>query len=133
MCPTSVTRAFAECLGIVHQAQPVADDEHSNDVLIELLSIAFDSRYYSTGQGRRKLKVLEAELQKLTIIRHPNLLAVLAVKLILPNSNSQPKLLILHERRPSVTLQDVLEDSDWLRESRATACVFFLVIDVVAD
>ena len=47
---------------------------------------------------------------------------MLASKLVLPNTNSPPKLYILHERRPAVTLQDVLEDTASLREDRATVC-----------
>lgn len=70
--------------------------------------------------GRKKLKQLQNEIQRLTTIRNPNLLEVLAVKLTTPSATAPPKLLILSEQRPLVTLQDVLEDSDSLREERAT-------------
>ncbi|KAL6299472.1 kinase-like domain-containing protein [Sparassis latifolia] len=117
----SVVKLFhsrQECLGTMYQADPVCEDEHET-VPLELLSIAFVSSYYSTPQGRKKLKQLESEIQRLTSLRHQNLLAVLAVKLTTPTSNGSPRLIILTEQRPPVTLQDVLEDCDWLREDRA--------------
>ncbi|TFK91310.1 Serine/threonine-protein kinase [Polyporus arcularius HHB13444] len=107
-----------ECLGTVYQADPVCD-EPLTSLPMELLSITFVSHYYSTHQGLKKLKQVESELQRLTSIRHPNLLSVLAAKLTTPSTNSSPRLLILTEQRPSVTLQDVLEDTDHLREERA--------------
>ena len=70
--------------------------------------------------GVKKLKQVETELQRLTSIRHPNLLSILAAKLKTPSANSPPRLLVLTEQRPSVTLYDVLEDTDHLRETRAT-------------
>lgn len=87
---------------------------------MELLAVVFESRYYSTAQGRKKLKALEAELHKLCSVRHTNLLATLGVKLVLPNNSASPRLLILSERRPALTLHDVLEDSNYLREDRAS-------------
>ncbi|KAI0954220.1 hypothetical protein AcV7_007513 [Taiwanofungus camphoratus] len=108
-----------DCLGTMYQAEPGSEHGHAT-VPLELLSITFVSSYYSTTQGRKKLKQLESEIQRLTRIRHPNLLAVLAVKLTTPKSNDSPHLLVLTEQRPAVTLQDVLEDCDWLREDRAS-------------
>lgn len=87
---------------------------------LELLVVEFNSRYYSTAHGRKKLKSLADDLRRLARVRHTNLLAVLASKLSLPNTSSAPKLFVLHERRPSLTLQDVLEDSESLREDRAS-------------
>lgn len=108
----------AECLGTVYLAEPVTD-EQSTSLPLEMLSITFLSHYYSTNQGLKKLRQVESELQRLSQIRHSNLLAVLAAKLKAPNANSSPRLIILTEQRPSVTLHDVLEDSDHLRENRA--------------
>lgn len=52
-------------------------------------------------------------------VHHPNLLSVLAVKLNFPHLGC-PRLAILSEQRPALTLQDVLEDCDSLREDRAS-------------
>ncbi|THH00815.1 hypothetical protein EW026_g1755 [Hermanssonia centrifuga] len=108
-----------ECLGTVWQAEPVSEDARTA-IRLELLVVSFDSRYYSTTQGRKKLKSLESEIRRLTSIRHANLLAVLAVRLILPNNSDFPRLLVLCERRPAVTLRDMLDDCDSLREDRAS-------------
>ena len=67
---------------------------------------------------------METELQRLVGIRHQNLLATLAAKLTTPSANSSPRLIILMERRPSMTLYDLLEDSDGIREERATVGSF---------
>ncbi|KAL4251194.1 non-specific serine/threonine protein kinase [Abortiporus biennis] len=107
-----------EFLGTVWQAEPLVE-ENSVPFSLELLNIAFEARYYSTSQGRKKLRQMESEIQRLTHIRHINVLAVLAVKLVIPHSSGPPRLVILCEARPSVTLQDVLEDCDCLREDRA--------------
>lgn len=69
--------------------------------------------------GKKKLAQLEAEIQRLMNVQHPNLLSVLAVKLSSPQF-SPPRLTILSEQRPALTLQDVLEDCDSLREGRAS-------------
>lgn len=108
---------FTECLGTVWQAEPIHPSD--NPLQLELIVVEFGTRYYSTTHGRKKLKSLADDLRRLSTVRHTNLLAVLASKLSLPNTNSHPKLYILHERRPSLTLYDVLEDSDSLREDRA--------------
>jgi len=53
-------------------------------------------------------------------IRHDNLLSVFAVKLSSTYSERDyPRLSILLEQRPSLSLYDVLEDCDFLREDRA--------------
>lgn len=70
--------------------------------------------------GLKKLKELEGEIRRITTIRHVNLLAVLGAKLIIPRAPDNPRLVILTEQRPSVTLHDVLEDTDHLREDRTT-------------
>ncbi|KAH9923827.1 uncharacterized protein B0H18DRAFT_1013542 [Fomitopsis serialis] len=110
-----------ECLGTMYQADPVCEDDDQKKTLpLELLSITFHAQYYTTTQGRKKLKQLESEIQRLTLIRHANVLTTLAVKLTSPTSSGSPRLIILTEQRPAVTLKDVLEDCDWLREDRAS-------------
>jgi translation initiation factor 2-alpha kinase 4 len=53
-------------------------------------------------------------------IRHDNLLSVFAVKLSSAYSDHDyPRLSILLEQRPPLSLHDVLEDCDFLREDRA--------------
>ncbi|PCH37122.1 Serine/threonine-protein kinase [Wolfiporia cocos MD-104 SS10] len=112
-----------ECLGTMYQADPITEVDHDT-VPLELLSITFHARYYTTTQGRKKLRTLESEILRLTSLRHTNLLAVVAVKLVTPTSSGSPRLLILTEQRPFVTLQDVLEDCDSLREERASNYLF---------
>lgn len=74
-------------------------------------------------EGRKKLKQAEAEINRLSNVVHPNLLRVLAVKLSMPhgdgNSPDSGKLVVLSEERPRLSLEDVLEDSESLREGRA--------------
>lgn len=56
-------------------------------------------------------------------IRHDNLLSVFAVKLSSAYSeHDYPRLSVLLEQRPSLSLHDVLEDCDFLREDRALVC-----------
>lgn len=115
-------------------ADPVCDDIHTS-LPLELYTVTFDSSYYTTTQGRKKLNTLQEEIQRLTSIRHPNLLGVFAVKLVnmhpsSPNPNTPispagggsnpPQLMILTERMPGLTLQDVLDDCASLREDRAS-------------
>ncbi|KAI0746241.1 Serine/threonine-protein kinase [Daedaleopsis nitida] len=108
-----------ECLGTVHQADPVCDEPLSC-LPLEMLSITFLSDYYATNQGLKKLRQVESELQRLTSMHHPNLLAILAAKLKTPHANAPPRLLVLTEQRPSVTLYDILQDTERVREDRAT-------------
>ncbi len=86
---------------------------------LELHVVAFDSPYYKSSQGRKKLKQLEEEISRLITVRHDNVLRVLAVKLHTPHSSAPPQLIVLSEQTPSLTLRDMLEDSDTLREERA--------------
>jgi translation initiation factor 2-alpha kinase 4 len=73
--------------------------------------------------GKNKLKQIEEELKKLMKMRHDNLLSVFAVKLSSAYSeHDYPRLSILLEQRPSLSLRDVLEDCDFLREDRALVC-----------
>ncbi|KAJ3481924.1 hypothetical protein NLI96_g7338 [Meripilus lineatus] len=84
--------------------------------IIEGVEIPFHLELLS----RKKLKQVETELERLLQIRHNNIVVVLAVKLVMPHSSGPPRLVILTEARPSPTLQDVLDDCDYLREDRAT-------------
>lgn len=156
-----------EALGMVYMADPICDDINTS-LPLELYAITFDSPYYTTTQGRKKLTHLQEEIQRLTNIRHPNLLSVFAVKLVHPHTSSfsgarisaavggspssslvggsslgvglglglglgqgrpsspvvytgnAPQLMILTERMPGLTLWDVLEDCDTVREERAS-------------
>ncbi|KAF8124132.1 kinase-like domain-containing protein [Boletus edulis] len=106
-----------ERLGVTYLADPLCDDVHAT-LPLEVHTIEFSSDYYVSSQGKRKLAQLEAEIQRLMKVHHPNLLSVLAVKLLFPHIGP-PRLAILSEQRPALTLQDVLEDCDSLREDRA--------------
>lgn len=105
-------------LGTVYLADPVCDDDIT--LPLELTVITFSSHYYTTTQGRKKLKQVEAEIQQLIPLRHANLTSIFAVKLSLPHSSGSPKLVILAEQFPALTLHDVLQDSEGLKEERAS-------------
>ncbi|KAH7905298.1 kinase-like domain-containing protein [Hygrophoropsis aurantiaca] len=107
-----------ECLGTTYLADPLCDDVRAT-LPLEVHTIHFQSEYYTSNQGKKKLKQLEAEIERLITVRHPNLLSVFAVKLSLPHAGP-PRLSILLEQRPALTLQDVLEDCECLREERAS-------------
>ncbi|KAG8220630.1 kinase-like domain-containing protein [Butyriboletus roseoflavus] len=111
-------RPHKECLGVTYLAEPLCDDVHAT-LPLEVHTIEFNSEYYISFQGRRKLSQLEAEVQRLMNVHHPNLLTVLAVKLSFPHLGP-PRLTILSEQRPALTLQDLLEDCDSLREDRVS-------------
>lgn len=52
-------------------------------------------------------------------LSHPNLLQILAVKVAVMTPDEPLRLVVLTEQRPPVSLEDVLEDCDNLREDRA--------------
>nr|GAT55219.1 predicted protein [Mycena chlorophos] len=117
----SVVRIFhprAERLGTTFTADPVCDDVHTS-LPLSVYVVAFTSHYYITTQGKKKLKQVEADIQKLISIAHPNLLRVYAVKLTFPHTSGPPRLVVLHEAPPALTLRDVLEDCDSIKEERA--------------
>ncbi len=87
---------------------------------MELYAISFASHYYTTTQGRKKLTQVEQEIKHLINTRHPKLQAVFAVKLILPRGSDAPRLMVLNEQPPTLTLHDVLEECECFREDRAT-------------
>jgi translation initiation factor 2-alpha kinase 4 len=91
---------------------------------LELYVVTFESQYYTTSQGRKKLKQVEQEIQRLSTVRHTKLLSVYAVKLHIPHSSGPPQLMVLSEQLPLLTLYDVLEDSECLRGDRVTVCSF---------
>ncbi|KDQ25175.1 hypothetical protein PLEOSDRAFT_1066383 [Pleurotus ostreatus PC15] len=109
-----------EGLGTAYLADPVCDDINVT-LPLEVLVYTFESSYYSSNQGKRKLKQVESDIRRLSAIRHPNLLSVLAVKLHLSHSQGPSQLVILTEQRPALSLQDILEDCQSLREERASA------------
>ena len=114
-------------LGIVYTADPIVDDIVSISPL-ELYVVTFESQYYTTTQGRKKLKQVEEEIQRLSTVRHPKVISVYAVKLYIPHSSGPPQLMVLSEQLPALTLHDVLEDSESLREDRVSACFHFFVL-----
>ncbi|KAG2093756.1 uncharacterized protein F5147DRAFT_779275 [Suillus discolor] len=106
-----------ECLGITYIADPLCDDVNAT-LLLEVHTIGFNSDYYTTTQGKKKLLAAEAEIQKPINIQHPDLLMTLAVKINFSYSGAPPRLTILSQQSPVLTLQDVLEDCERLREDR---------------
>ena len=70
--------------------------------------------------GWKKLKQVKAEIKRLMTVRHQNLISVFAIKLNIPHSSRPPQVMVLSERSPALTLHDVLQDCDSLREERAS-------------
>ncbi|KAI0266451.1 kinase-like domain-containing protein [Gloeopeniophorella convolvens] len=110
----------SDCLGTVYQAEPICDDVTAT-LPLEVHLITFDTQYYATHQGRKKLKFVQEEIQRLMAVRHINVVGLHAVKLTLSSSSSASQLAVLMDQKPQLTLQDILEDSDTLREERATS------------
>jgi translation initiation factor 2-alpha kinase 4 len=122
-----------EGLGMTYLADPICDDINTS-LPLELHTITFNSPYYLTTQGRRKLNGSLEEMERLTRARHSNLVSVFAVKVVFHSAAPvgvdlggvgggippPPQLMILTERMPGLTLQDVLEDCAALREERAS-------------
>ncbi|KAF8170288.1 kinase-like domain-containing protein [Mycena galopus ATCC 62051] len=108
-----------ERLGTCYTAEPICDDVNAS-LPLQLYIVTFASHYYITSQGKKKLKQVENEIRRLISICHPNLLRVFAVKLTFPHTSGSPRLAVLHESAPGLTLRDVLEDCDSIKESRAS-------------
>ncbi|KAJ7220218.1 kinase-like domain-containing protein [Mycena pura] len=106
-----------ERLGTSYTADPICDDVNTS-LPLRLYVVTFASHYYITSQGKKKLKQVEAETRRLIAICHPNVLRIYAVKLTFPHTGS-PRLVVLHEAPPGMTLRDVLEDCDSIKEERA--------------
>jgi len=107
-------------LGIVYQAEPICDDIAAT-LPLEVHLVTFDSHYYTTHQGRKKLKLVQEDVQRLIGVQHGNVIRLYAVKLTLPHSSGAPQLAVLMEQRPQLTLHDLLEDCETLREERASS------------
>ncbi|KAL0961127.1 hypothetical protein HGRIS_006101 [Hohenbuehelia grisea] len=108
-----------EGLGTVYLAEPVCDDINTT-LPLELLVYTFESPYYTTPAGRNKLEQVEKEARRLSERRDSHLLSVLAVKFHKPHAAGATQLIILTEQRPALSLQDVLEDCQCLRDDRAS-------------
>jgi eukaryotic translation initiation factor 2-alpha kinase 4 len=66
---------------------------------------------------------VQEEVQRLIGVRHENVIRVYAVRLTLPQSSGAPQLAVLMEQKPQLTLHDLLEDCETLREERASVSV----------
>jgi eukaryotic translation initiation factor 2-alpha kinase 4 len=108
-----------EGLGTTYLAEPISDETRAN-FLLEVHIVDFETSYYSTSPGRKKLRNLVEEIKRLIRFDHPNVLRVYACKLTMPNAAAPTRLAVLSEQRPSLSLVDVLEDSDTLKEEKAT-------------
>ncbi|KAK0477848.1 kinase-like domain-containing protein [Armillaria novae-zelandiae] len=106
-------------LGTIYGADPVCDDVNAT-LPLELHVITFGSHYYMTSQGRKKVKQVEEEITRLKSVHHPNVVRVLAVKLKAPHSSGALQLVILSEQSPALSLRDVLDDCDSLRDDRVS-------------
>lgn len=89
-------------------------------VPLELHVVTFTSKSYNEQQGRKKLRQVESEIQTLIKIKDKNLLRVYAVNLSTPKSNEPTRLSILLEKKPSLSLEELLRDCERLREERVS-------------
>jgi len=64
---------------------------------LELFVVTFESHYYSTNEGKKKLHQVEQEIRNLINVRHSKLLSIYAVKPIFP-LNGSPILMVLTEK-----------------------------------
>ncbi|EIN05395.1 Serine/threonine-protein kinase [Punctularia strigosozonata HHB-11173 SS5] len=108
-----------EGLGTTYFAEPVCDEATAN-VLLEVHIVNFESSYYSTSPGRKKLRNLVDEIKRLIRFEHPHVQRVYACKLTMPNAAMASRLAVLSEKRPNMSLLDVLGDNDTLKEEKAT-------------
>lgn len=115
-------RGTADYLGTVYQAEPICDDIAAT-LPLEVHLVTFHSHYYTTHQGRKKLKLVQEDVQRLIGVQHANVIRLYAVKLTLPHSSGPPQLAVLMEQKPQLTLHDLLEDCETLREERASVRV----------
>ncbi|KLO11482.1 hypothetical protein SCHPADRAFT_831061 [Schizopora paradoxa] len=110
-----------DCLGTTYNAEPIFEDVVPGDsVLLELHVISFESSYYKSDQGEKKLKQVDNELKKLVKITDKNVIKTYAAQLSFPESSDPLRLLILREQKPALTLHDILTDCDTLREERVS-------------
>lgn len=121
-------------------SSPIVHTTSSTTAPLEQLTITFTSPYYLTPQGLKKLQILEAELIRLARVRHASLCALLAIKLGVPQAtwgsyprlqdldsgrgrnksgDVSPRLVLLMEGRPRITLEDVMEECERMKEERA--------------
>jgi translation initiation factor 2-alpha kinase 4 len=116
------SKRTTDYLGTVYQAEPICDDIAAT-LPLEVHLVTFDSHYYTTHQGRKKLKLVQEDVQRLIGVEHINVIRLYAVKLTLPHSSGAPQLAVLMEQKPQLTLHDLLEDCETLREERASVRV----------
>ncbi|KAJ7668466.1 kinase-like domain-containing protein [Mycena polygramma] len=109
----------SERLGMCYTADPICDDVTAS-LPLQVFVVTFASPYYITSQGKKKLKQVETEIRRLIAICHPNVLRIFAVKLTFPHTSGSPRLVVLHESVPRLSLRDVLEDCDCIKEGRAS-------------
>ncbi|EJC97866.1 uncharacterized protein FOMMEDRAFT_143407 [Fomitiporia mediterranea MF3/22] len=110
-----------ECLGTTYDAEPVCDEPHPA-ITLELHVIVFESSYYKTHPGRKKIDQVENEARRLTrLASYDHVQRVLAVQSNGTRTSQPTRISILVEKKPSLTLKDVLLECDGLREERITS------------
>ncbi|KAH8114389.1 kinase-like domain-containing protein [Phellopilus nigrolimitatus] len=108
-----------ECLGITYSAEPVCDDPDIS-MALELHVVVIEASYYKTQPGKKKMDQVANELTRLTGINDDLVLRVFLAQLTVSKSDESSRLIILMEKRPSLTLYHLLQDCDGLREDRVS-------------
>ena len=98
----------------------IKDVQKRINEIIGLCSLHLVIFFAFITQERKKLKQVEQEIQKLTTVQHPKLITIFVVKLYMPHSSGPPQLMVLSEQPPALTLHNVLEDGEFLREERVS-------------
>jgi translation initiation factor 2-alpha kinase 4 len=118
-------------LGTIYKADPICDDVNLT-LPLEVHALTLESSYYSSTQGKKKLRSVEAELKRLCRVRDRNVSRIYAVRLLFPVAGA-PRLSILMEERPTLTLFELLEDSGSLRPERAMVRLAYFIAGSLLD
>ncbi|KAH8828108.1 other/PEK/GCN2 protein kinase [Flagelloscypha sp. PMI_526] len=119
-----------------YDSDPICEDVNAS-LPIETYIVDFGTTtYYGTTAGRKELRAIEADLQRMRRItqKNQNLLRILGVKLTLPGDHrriladegdvTSPRLVIVAEQPPTLSLWDVLdtleESGSWMSETKAS-------------
>ncbi|KAG8905299.1 hypothetical protein FRB99_000272 [Tulasnella sp. 403] len=106
-------------LGRISAVEPIVESPGSVEIPpLGLCSVLLTSAYYNRSQGKKRLREIEAEVQALRTLSHPNLARIYAAELKKNHEDNQT-LIVLTDRAAPLTLRDVLEQSETLRPEKA--------------
>lgn len=91
---------------------------------VAILLIFVYKHAHKHGPGKKKIEALAQEVKRLTTLQsYKHVQQVFAIKVSISNNDNDPtRIAILMEKRPSMTVRDLLQDCDGLREDRVKVC-----------